>query len=82
MEAPGSFDDETQENGEDFDSSPDGKVIGDDFLMDAEDGDFDDDDDLIDEDMLDDEQEHDTPTGTKKVPQRTQSIEESHSKRH
>ena len=50
--------------------------------MDGDDGDFDDDDDLIDDDMLDDEQEQDTPTGPKKGPQRTQSIEESHSKRH
>ena len=42
-------------DGEDFDSSPEIKNMGDEFLMDADDGDFDDDDDLIDDGATDED---------------------------
>ena len=56
----GSFDNNSQED--DIRSSPDGKVIGDAFLLDGDDGDFDEDDDMIDDDALDDEQDQETPS--------------------
>ena len=42
-------------DGEDFDSSPEIKNMGDEFLMDPDDGDFDDDDDLIDDGATDED---------------------------
>ena len=57
FEGTGSMDnDSVGVNRDGFDSSPDGKVNVDEFLMDGDDGDFDDDDDMIDDDTLGDDE--------------------------
>ena len=56
MEGMGSVENTSQGvDGEDFDSSPEIKNMGDEFLMDPDDGDFDDDDDLIDDGATDED---------------------------
>ena len=80
IEASGSLGNESAEDGDDFESSPDGKVIGDEFMMDGDDNDFDD-DDMIDDDMVEDEQEPNTLSDMQKIVKKTKSIEETNSKK-
>ena len=77
----GSIDDVSQGlEAEDFDSSPEMRNMGDDFLIDGDDGDFNDDDDMIDSAPSEEELDHVEQT-QKKVALRTKSIEEVQSKR-